>query len=309
MGFVLVRHSAVDHRRVNMGWESHSLFVNVRPSERKEKKMKWVRENLCLWSVSSAAKNDIWHVDDSCFKDTKMCKPWSWATRVRVIKCDHAVQLCTCCICGCTVHIFWNTLCTFNAWDSSWREKPQVVTLCATQPPEIQPGEGRNQWNTCFRRPSLRNHHLGFDRECRPTVGSSISEKLLCHQRWCDETQLDETRWDEMRHYPLVSSETNWHTPSTLYLQKPLPTVLSTLMNSTLVSKKKKKSPSQRLLIRFSHLTPRLPLVLLRHRPLLLRHRQLLPSRPFSWPLDFTASAFFADFASLQSWRGWISPP
>ena len=29
----------------------------------------------------------------------------SWATRVRVMKCDHAVQLCTCCICGCTVHI------------------------------------------------------------------------------------------------------------------------------------------------------------------------------------------------------------
>ena len=26
------------------------------------------------------------------------------ATRVRLVKCDHAVQLCTCCTCGCTVH-------------------------------------------------------------------------------------------------------------------------------------------------------------------------------------------------------------
>ena len=38
-----------------------------------------------------------------------MCNPElssSWATRVHVMKCDHAVQLCTCCICACTVHIF-----------------------------------------------------------------------------------------------------------------------------------------------------------------------------------------------------------
>ena len=37
------------------------------------------------------------------FKDTKMCNPElcsSWATRVRVMKCDHAVQLCACCSCG-----------------------------------------------------------------------------------------------------------------------------------------------------------------------------------------------------------------
>ena len=36
-----------------------------------------------------------------------MCNPEppsSSATRVRVMKCDHAVQLCTSCICGCTVH-------------------------------------------------------------------------------------------------------------------------------------------------------------------------------------------------------------
>ena len=33
-----------------------------------------------------------------------MRKPQYCATRVRVMKCDHAVQLCTCCICGCTVH-------------------------------------------------------------------------------------------------------------------------------------------------------------------------------------------------------------
>ena len=35
-----------------------------------------------------------------------MCNPKpssSWATRVRGMKCDHAVQLCTCCLCLCTV--------------------------------------------------------------------------------------------------------------------------------------------------------------------------------------------------------------
>ena len=65
-----------------------------------------MRENLCLWSVSGAARNETWHVDDKCFRDTKMCDPEpssSSATRVRVLNCVVAVQLCTCCICGCTV--------------------------------------------------------------------------------------------------------------------------------------------------------------------------------------------------------------
>ena len=41
---------------------------------------------------------ETWHVDDNCSRDTKMCNPEpcsSSATRVRVMKCDLAVQLCT----------------------------------------------------------------------------------------------------------------------------------------------------------------------------------------------------------------------
>ena len=79
----------------------------VRLSERHEKWMKWVGENLRLWSVSGAAKDETWHEDDNYFKNTNFCnpEPSSYrATRVRVMKWDHAVQLGTCCICACTVH-------------------------------------------------------------------------------------------------------------------------------------------------------------------------------------------------------------
>ena len=65
------------------------------------------RENFCLWSVSGAARNETWYVDDNYFEGTRMCDAEfcsSWATRVHVMKCDRAVQICTCCICGCTVH-------------------------------------------------------------------------------------------------------------------------------------------------------------------------------------------------------------
>ena len=34
-----------------------------------------MRENLCLWSVSGAAKCETRHVDDKCFRDTMMCNP------------------------------------------------------------------------------------------------------------------------------------------------------------------------------------------------------------------------------------------
>ena len=57
-GILLIRHCAVEHRKVNMGRASKGLCLKVRPLERKEKQMKWVRENLCLWSVSSAARNE-----------------------------------------------------------------------------------------------------------------------------------------------------------------------------------------------------------------------------------------------------------
>ena len=32
-------------------------------------------ENLFLWSMSGAARNQTRRVDDNCFKDTKMCNP------------------------------------------------------------------------------------------------------------------------------------------------------------------------------------------------------------------------------------------
>ena len=58
MGFVLIRRSAVEHRRVFLDRVPKGLCVKVRPSERHEKWMKWVRENLRLWSVSGAARNE-----------------------------------------------------------------------------------------------------------------------------------------------------------------------------------------------------------------------------------------------------------
>ena len=55
---MLIRHSAVEHRRVFLDHVPKVLCVKVRPSERQEKWMKWVRENLRLWSVSGAARNE-----------------------------------------------------------------------------------------------------------------------------------------------------------------------------------------------------------------------------------------------------------
>ena len=51
------------------------LVCTGRPSERYERWMKGVRENLCLWSVSGVARNETWHVNDRCFRDTKVCNP------------------------------------------------------------------------------------------------------------------------------------------------------------------------------------------------------------------------------------------
>ena len=59
-------------RRVNISRAPKVVCVLDRSSERQ---MKWVRENLSLWTVSGAARNETWHVDDNCFWDTKMCNP------------------------------------------------------------------------------------------------------------------------------------------------------------------------------------------------------------------------------------------
>ena len=63
--------------------------------------------------VRQIKRHDTWMT--VVFRDTKMCNPElgsSWATRVRVMKWDHAVQLCTCCICG------WQftPLCRSSVW-------------------------------------------------------------------------------------------------------------------------------------------------------------------------------------------------
>ena len=56
---MLILHSAVEHRRVNMGRGPLILCVLVRLSEKiGEVDETGERENLCLWSVSSAARNE-----------------------------------------------------------------------------------------------------------------------------------------------------------------------------------------------------------------------------------------------------------
>ena len=70
------------------------LCVLVRLSERWEKWMKLGERELVL------------AVSVRCSK-TQRCAILSLPAlepRVFAMKCDHAVQLCTCCICGCTVH-------------------------------------------------------------------------------------------------------------------------------------------------------------------------------------------------------------
>ena len=67
MGFVLIRHSAVDLRRANMDRVPKVLCVRL-----SERSVRWVRENLCLWLVSKAAMNETWQVDDNCFR-TQRC--------------------------------------------------------------------------------------------------------------------------------------------------------------------------------------------------------------------------------------------
>ena len=60
---------AVELRRVNMDRVSKVLCVCWWDC-RKDRWGKW--ENLCLWSVSRAARNETWHVDDNCF-GTQRC--------------------------------------------------------------------------------------------------------------------------------------------------------------------------------------------------------------------------------------------
>ena len=51
---MLIRHSAVNLRRAKMDRAPEDLGVRV-------------RENLCLWSMSGAARNETWLVDDNFF--------------------------------------------------------------------------------------------------------------------------------------------------------------------------------------------------------------------------------------------------
>ena len=76
---------------------------------RKDKRSGWDEwERTCACGqcqVRQGMRHDTWMT--IVLGTQKMCNPElcsSWATRVRLVKCDHAVQLCTCFICGCTVH-------------------------------------------------------------------------------------------------------------------------------------------------------------------------------------------------------------
>ena len=56
---VLIRHSAVTIAGQNIGRDSKGFVCEGEVvGQRWEKWMKRVKENLCLWSVSSAAKNE-----------------------------------------------------------------------------------------------------------------------------------------------------------------------------------------------------------------------------------------------------------
>ena len=56
--------------------------------------MKWVGENLCLWSVSGAARNGTWHVDDNYFR-TQRCAILSLpALEPRVFSWWNVIMLC-----------------------------------------------------------------------------------------------------------------------------------------------------------------------------------------------------------------------
>ena len=66
--------------------------------------MKWGERELVL-SGPCQVRQRTSHVDDNCFKDTKMCNSKGRARHVRVVKCDHAATLH---ICGCAVQSEWN---------------------------------------------------------------------------------------------------------------------------------------------------------------------------------------------------------
>ena len=111
MGSELICHSAVDLHSVNMERALKDLGVRERSSERKVR-----RELALVVSVTCGKKRDItrgWQL----FSDTNACNlelVRCWATRVRVMKCDHSVQcmlwdtvrICTCCLSGYSVHTF-----------------------------------------------------------------------------------------------------------------------------------------------------------------------------------------------------------
>ena len=88
-----IRRSAVEHRGVFMDRIPKVLCVKVGPSERKEKWMTMGEILTCACGqLSGEERNETWHVDDSYFKDTKMCNPElssSWVTCDEMWSCCH----------------------------------------------------------------------------------------------------------------------------------------------------------------------------------------------------------------------------
>ena len=94
--FIVLKTTAGDISRGKFLWLSPCL------------RRRWIppwRPRRPRWPLFSMVFCERWNL---CWSATL---PWcailslpAWATRVRVMECEHAVQLCTCCICVCTVH-------------------------------------------------------------------------------------------------------------------------------------------------------------------------------------------------------------
>ena len=136
MGFVLIRHSALELRRVNMDRVPVVCWRDCR-------KDKWGRWERAYAVGQCLVRQGMGH--DTCVttvlghKDVQIPEPSSsWATtRVRVMKCCqyvqyalwHTVRICTCCLSGCTVHTLRRLTGGFSPGNRNWSqlwEKPSV---------------------------------------------------------------------------------------------------------------------------------------------------------------------------------------
>ena len=128
MGFVFIRHSAVELRRVNMGRVPKILCMLVRFVG----KIGEVGERELVLVVSVKCGKD-WDMTRrwQLFQDIKMSNPEpssSWNTRVRVMKNGvqyvlwHTVRICTCCLSECSVHTLRRLSGSFSPVNWNWSQ-------------------------------------------------------------------------------------------------------------------------------------------------------------------------------------------